>query len=253
MDVLFLGVGECCDPLHPNTALLLRSTPAGKGSLLLDCGFTVPHLFFALELPADEPAALWISHFHGDHFLGTPLLLLRLWEMGRRSPLEIAGPVGVRGKVEAATELAYPGFLQKLCFPLFFTELAPGLCRQVAGLELRCAASLHSQSALAVRIDANGKSLYYSGDGRPTEAGVALARGCGLVVHEAFRVTGETVNHGSVEGCLTFAAAASVSVLALVHLQRRERLDSGEVLHNLAAAHPGIKVLVPRSGDSFSL
>ena len=111
MEIQFLGVGEACDEEHPNTSLLV--TTSKGGSFLLDCGFTTPHIYFGLHRQVDELDAVWISHFHGDHFFGIPLLLLRFWEMGREKRLIIAGQDGVKEKVHSAMELAYPGFIDK--------------------------------------------------------------------------------------------------------------------------------------------
>ena len=50
MEIHFLGVGEACDGSQPNTAILLRTDAEQRaGRILLDCGFSVPHRFFALE------------------------------------------------------------------------------------------------------------------------------------------------------------------------------------------------------------
>ena len=85
--VTFLGVGEACDERLPNTSVLIQPQNKETGSLLLDCGFTVPASFFAYNQDPEDLSAIWISHFHGDHFFGLPLLLLRLYEEGRRAPL----------------------------------------------------------------------------------------------------------------------------------------------------------------------
>ena len=69
LEVVFLGVGEAFDESLPNTSILVRPVEESgpTTTLLLDCGFTAPPLFWR-EMP--EPDALdgiWISHFHGDH------------------------------------------------------------------------------------------------------------------------------------------------------------------------------------------
>jgi ribonuclease BN (tRNA processing enzyme) len=93
MQIHFLGVGEACDGNQPNTSILLKpDIEDTAGRILLDCGFSVPHQYFSLDPSPEELEILWISHFHGDHFLGTPLLLLWFWEMGRQKSLHILGP-----------------------------------------------------------------------------------------------------------------------------------------------------------------
>lgn len=188
MKVTFLGVGEACDPLYPNTSLLVEPKAGGQGrQILLDCGFTVPHLYCSFRPTAEDLEAVWVSHFHGDHFFGVPLLLLRLWELERRKPLFVLGPAGVEAKVRQALDLAYPNFAAKMHYPLLFREVEPGVQVEVAGYQWRTAAGMHSQRALALRLEDGEHALFYSGDGRPTPATEKLAAGCGLVVHEAFQ------------------------------------------------------------------
>lgn len=227
MHITFLGTGEACDPCHGNSSVLVRS---GDNCLLLDCGFSVPHAYFAHE---DDPEALsgvWISHFHGDHFLGLPLLLLRFWEMGRKTALHLTGQPGLRAKALAALELAYPGFGEKLRYPVLFHELVAEEPRAIAGFLLRSAESEHGQPNLALRLEDSRHALFYSGDGRPTPATTRLAGGCDLAVHEAFRMTDQIQGHGSVEGCLAFAGRAKIHSLALVHLERRFRATEGDAI-----------------------
>ena len=255
MKVMFLGVGEACDPLYPNTSLLVQSETAGQSrQLLLDCGFTVPHHYFRFQPVAEDLDAIWISHFHGDHFFGIPLLLMRLWEMDRRKSLFILGPAGVEVKVLQALDLAYPNFAAKMHYPILFREVEPGAKVEAAGCQWRTAAGMHSQRALALRLDDADHSLFYSGDGRPTAATEELATGCDLVVHEAFRLGGETPGHGSIRGCLEFAARIGASNLALLHIQREERLHSQSAIESILKQHSqSCRAWLPEPGESFIL
>jgi len=57
MKVTFLGVGESCDPGRFNTSVLLT---LGDGQqALLDCGFSVPHRYFALNDHPESLAVVW--------------------------------------------------------------------------------------------------------------------------------------------------------------------------------------------------
>ena len=252
MELLFLGVGEACDPVRYNTSILVKDAGVSPVSLLLDCGFTTPHRYFHHCDDPEELHILWISHFHGDHFFGVPLLLLRLWEMGRRSVLTILGPAEVKGKVLEAMELAYPGSAAKLGFSLDFRPLRPGDKLVVAGLEWGCAPCDHSAAALAASVRIGKKRLFYSGDGRPTSQSRHLAAGCDVIIHEAFRYDGSTPGHGSVTGSIEFAEQAGAGMLLLVHMKRDDRRRLGRQIQDMASRYEGLQVLLPEPGDRIT-
>lgn len=250
MEILFLGVGEACDDRYPNTSLYI--TCASGQRFLLDCGFTTPHLYFSHTDNQEELDGVWISHFHGDHFFGIPLLLLRFWEMGRKKDLIIAGQHALREKVLTAMELAYPNFLERLEYRLLFVEIEPGQVQNVKDTRWQVEENIHSQRALSLRIDDGEHSLFYSGDGRPTQGTEILAQGCDLVVHEAFWLHKEVQNHGNVLSCLEFARKAGVKNLALVHLERSCRKQEKEQVMRFLQGHP-FHVFLPEPGEIFSL
>ena len=254
MDVLFVGVGEAFDEALPNTSLLVAARGrTGPRTLLLDCGFTAAHAYWRL---APDPAALdglVLSHFHGDHALGAPALMLRLWQEGRTRPLAVAGPAGVAERFCAALDLAYANLRPKLGFPLDFTELEPGRTAAVAGVALSCAEPEHSPPCLALRLDEPGAALFYSGDGRPTPATEALARGCSLAVHEAYALDGDVPGHGTVAGCIAFARRAGIPRLALVHLSRQVRHQRRAEVDAALRLAPELNPSLPAPGDRLSL
>ena len=254
VEICFAGVGEAFDETTGNMTVLLT---AGAGSttrqVLLDCGFTGAHAFWR---HSGDPAGLdcvWISHFHGDHFLGLPLLLLRFREVGRSAPLTVAGPRGVRDTVEGALELAYPGFLGKLTFPMDFIETGPGPSFDLFDIRWSCAVTDHSVPSLAVRLDHRDGSVFYSGDGSPTPGSRQLAAGCDLIIHEAFALDEAPQGHGSVDGCIEFALAAGARSLALVHMNRDVRRSHLEQIRGRLSALEGMRAFVPDPGERVRL
>jgi ribonuclease BN (tRNA processing enzyme) len=250
MQCIFSGVGEAFDERYPNTSLILA---AGGASLLLDCGFTAAAAFLQhAENPLDLDAVC-ISHLHGDHYFGLPYLLTRSMEEGRTRDLLIVGPEHVQAQVEQAVTLAYASFFDKARFALRFAESAPGRHLEVGGCQLSFAPNDHPQPCLAVRVDAGGASLFYSGDGRPTPETRELARGCGLVVHEAYSLESDVPGHGTVDGVIDFARDVGAKAAALVHVQRRARRERlGEIRERLARA-TDIHAFLPEPGDAYTV
>jgi ribonuclease BN (tRNA processing enzyme) len=254
MNVKFLGVGEAFDEILPNTSIWVRTEDGGKrSSVLLDCGFTAPPPFWQNCTDPDDLDAIWISHFHGDHYFGMPALLTRFWEAGRKKPLLILGQQGVDDAVLEALALAYPSVRGKIAFDLQFRTIEPDQEVEATGLVWQTALNAHPQRDLAVRILSNGKSLFYSGDGRPTQEALALANGCDLIIHEAFHLDQEMPGHGNIMHCIEFARRANARSLALVHIQRDERRNRrGEILRVIGSVED-LRILMPEPGEEIEI
>jgi len=106
---------------------------------------------------------------------------------------------------------------------------------------------------LAVRLDCRGKSVFYSGDGRPTPATAGLAADVDLLVHEAYGLEPDTPGHGGVLGCLDLAQNVGARNLALVHVNRRVRRERAETIRGMLAKAMGDQGLLPEPGDVVAL
>ena len=249
MEIFFIGVGEACDTAHGNNSSLVTTDSGTR--ILLDCGFSVPHQYFRTVPDPTELDYIWISHFHGDHFLGLPLLFLRLWEMGRTHPLPIISQKGISDKVRAALEMAYPGFEEKLSFKLEFHVISPKETASFGGLSWSTALTQHSQYNLGLLLSDGSKKIYYSGDGRSNQQVAKLIQGCDIVVHEAFNLIDTFPYHGSITRCLKLADSANVGRIALVHLNHSFRKNEIEQIKQIVAARPN--TLLPVAGDRLTI
>ncbi len=254
MEITFLGVGKAFDEYLPNTSMLLRTDHEGEPvTLLLDCGYSAPPRFWQLGLKPDTLDGIWISHFHADHAFGLPALLVRFWEEERKGELHILGQKGVEDFARSCLDLAYPNFYPRLGYSLRFIEVEPGEPVTAFGLFWRTAVNDHPQRDLALRLDARGKSLFYSGDGSPTPDTRALAQRCDLLIHEAFQISKKTPGHGTVAGCLEVARAGQARRLAVVHIQRRVRREQIGEIRKLAARAGEVEVTIPEPGDRITI
>ena len=254
MRIRFIGVGEAFDEDLSNTSIWVRAgDERNKNSILLDCGFTVPASFWKNCRDADDLDAIWISHFHGDHFFGLPALLTRFWEMKRTKPLLVLGQHGIEQIVPQTLELAYSSIVGRFAYDVRFLTVEPGDIVEAAGVTWRSAVNGHPQRDLAVRIEKGGKSLFYSGDGLSTDETLSLAHGADLVIHEAFRLEMDIPGHGNIRGCIDFARKAKARALALVHIERHERRQRREDILRMSAEVKDLKVFMPEPGDEVEI
>ncbi|MEJ5299579.1 MAG: ribonuclease Z [Thermodesulforhabdaceae bacterium] len=256
MKITFLGVGEACDEKHPNTSILLEIKNAKSETItvLMDCGFSVPFQFWKYISDPEKLDAVWISHFHGDHFFGTPLLLLRLWEMKRQKPLTIIGQKGIESVIDKALDLAYPGFRSRFAFELFFEEIKEGEAYHFFNLNWISAPTEHSQKNLSVAIETPEGKVFYSGDGKPTKETEEIAKETLLIIHEAFHIEPSVPGHGTVRGVLDMAERARAHSVACVHVQRDVRRNyETQIRQMLLERKSLIQAFLPETGEIIEI
>src|SRR5262249_20841371 len=114
--VVLLGTGNPFpdpDRSGPATAIVVR-----ESAYLVDCGPGVVRRAKAAVLDkgikALEPTNLrvaFVTHLHSDHTVGYADLILTPWVLGRRVPLEIYGPTGIKGMTDHLLEAYRVDFL----------------------------------------------------------------------------------------------------------------------------------------------
>src|SRR5215213_8502222 len=98
-------------------ALLLR---AGGDRLLFDCGEGTQQQLLRSAVGLPELDAIFVTHYHLDHWLGL-LGMLKTFDLrARERPLTIYGPAGLRALVESMRPV-----IGRTGYPLAVTELEP--------------------------------------------------------------------------------------------------------------------------------
>jgi ribonuclease BN (tRNA processing enzyme) len=134
-EVLFVGTSDAFGAGgRRQSAVFVRGS---RGALLLDCGVTTNTGLEAEGIQRDEIDAIVVSHFHGDHFGGIPLLLLgALYEDRRTRPLHIAGPPDIEARVHALADAMGHGIRERdWSFEIRFSEVPPGTTHQLGPAE----------------------------------------------------------------------------------------------------------------------
>lgn len=120
MKIIFLGTGGSLPTKERGlTSIAIRR----KGELLLfDCGEGTQRQMAWTEISPMNVDTIFITHFHGDHFLGIPGLVQTMSLMDRERKLKIFGPSKTKERVSQL--LQTPIFTQK--FEVEIRELEPG-------------------------------------------------------------------------------------------------------------------------------
>jgi len=108
--VVFLGTGGSLpSPKRNVTAVAVQ---LGSEIILFDCGEGTQRQFMFSSASFMKVSAVYISHLHGDHFLGLPALIQSMSFNGRAKQLKVFGPPGMTKTMKDILGLGYftPGF-----------------------------------------------------------------------------------------------------------------------------------------------
>jgi len=238
LTLTFLGSGDAFGSGgRLQTCMLLESD--GR-RWLLDCGATS---LVALRRAGVDPAtidAILISHLHGDHFGGVPFVLLDgQFRRGAR-PLVVAGPPGVEARVAAALEALFPGATGvPRRFETTFVEWRERETTDVAGVSVTAYPVVHPSGAppFALRLQAGGRTLVYSGDTEWTDVLTEAARGADLFVCEAYTFEKKIRFHLDWATLTVHRAALGCRRLIVTHMS-----------DDMLARVPGLDVEAARDG-----
>jgi len=214
--LIFLGTSNAIpDEEHENTHMVV----VGEERIaLIDC---VNSALLRLEragVDFNRLTDVVLTHFHPDHVSGVPQLLMNMWLMGRRRPLDIFGLHYTLDRVEDLM-----GFYGWSEWPNFFPVAFHRLPLEELTLVLECRDFRILSSpvqhfipciGLRVELDQSHKVLAYSCDTQPCPEVLRLAEGADVLIHEA---AGEIPGHSSAAQAGEAAARSEAGALYLIH------------------------------------
>jgi len=203
------------DENHENTHMVIVGK---KRTVLIDC---VSNPILRLQkagVDFNNLTDLILTHFHPDHVSGVPLLLMNMWLMGRRNPLNIYGLHHTLDCIEGLMGFyawsEWPDFFPVAFYRLPMQEMTPVL----ESKEFRIFASpvQHMVPTVGLRLEfiRSKKSLAYSCDTEPCAQVIRLAEGVDVLIHEA---AGAFHGHSSAAQAGEAARQAGVGALYLIH------------------------------------
>ncbi|MGB6500427.1 MAG: ribonuclease Z [Thermoplasmata archaeon] len=166
-----------------------------KELILLDCGEGTQRQFFESSLSFMRVRRVFLTHFHGDHFLGLPGLIQSMSLNRRTEPLDIYGPPDAEEMIARVLRMGYFA----LRFPITVHPLTAGSTVELDGYSVRTAAAEHPVPSLAYRIEEATKRGRFDG-ARAKELGIHGPDFGRLEAGESVRVGSQVVHPSDVMG-----------------------------------------------------
>lgn len=146
-------------------------------------------------ITAQDVKHLFLTHLHPDHTVGLSSMLIAPYVLGRDEPLKIYGPAGTRAMAEhlvqaykiGVHELQYFGPRRMSDLAPEITEIGEGIIFKDERIEVEAIKVVHGNlEAYAFKVLTPHKTIFFSGDTCPVEILIEKAKGCDILVHEAY-------------------------------------------------------------------
>jgi ribonuclease BN (tRNA processing enzyme) len=192
--LILLGTGGGPTP-KPNRAEPAQVIVINGAAYVIDCGNGVARQMVLAGVPLGSIRDIFITHHHSDHNADYGNLLLLAWATNLTAKVNTYGPPPLEKitrlflemndtdiQVRMADEGRPP--LAPLIAPHEITQGGPVM--QDANVKVTAALVDHGaiKPAFAYRFDCPDRSIVISGDTRPSDNLVRLARGADVLVHE---------------------------------------------------------------------
>lgn len=169
---------------------------------------------------------IFISHQHGDHCLGLPMILIREYVQKRENPINIILPEQIKPIITQLLLLVYPELetliAEKVRFYMI-DERTKFKMKITADHLVSAAYGAHGVPSAGIRIEDGTSAVVYSGDTCYSENIVALARKADLLIHEigsGYQVPNLKKHHTTAGEAGNIAAQAQCKKLWFTHIDR---------------------------------
>ncbi len=160
----------------------------GGKPLLFDCGRGAVTQLVSAGIDPAQVEHVFLTHHHLDHTIGLPDVLFGSWIVGRNTAVEVYGPPGTSQFVRSIFEVFKLDFearsrRRRSRLEAIPKEIEEGLVWEVPGCRVSAVRVKHITNSFAYRIDAEDRSIVFSGDTQPCPALVEFAKGADVLIH----------------------------------------------------------------------
>jgi ribonuclease BN (tRNA processing enzyme) len=185
MRLITLGTGNAfAERGRFHSAVAIRT---GRQTVLVDCGPCIMPALARTGIKPEEIDAILVTHLHGDHIGGLPMLLLDYQFRSRRKrPLLIIGSAQCAVRLEALTRLMFKEVTrERRRFPVIYQTIAPGdEVRLRGGIDVRAYRMKHAKEepSLGYRIESAGHVVAITGDTNWCQSIAQMSQGADLLL-----------------------------------------------------------------------
>ncbi len=147
LSIIFLGTGGSWPTVKRNVTSV--AVKRGSEVILFDCGEGTQRQFQKSKLSYMQICNVFITHFHGDHFLGLPGLIQTMQLNDREKPLHIYGPKGMK---KLSSQLVSLGYFRP-SYKVVAREVNDGDVLEFHGYVIRVLKVRHNVPALAYCLE----------------------------------------------------------------------------------------------------
>lgn len=271
MKITMLGTGAALlDPDRGHTSIAVQIQ---EKTYLLDIGTGATRKMIESYIDPLTVEALFLTHLHFDHTADLPVFVIGSWMSNRQTAPVIYGPEGTAAfvnhlfedgafSVDIEARAQYPQRQQNIvALRPDVRVISPGLVYEDDRLRVTAMPVNHIPDEIcncyAFRLEAEDKSIVFSGDTTALPGMVDFARDANLLIHEAtfpeaaieFRNKSGigTASHTSPRELGKIARDANVGHVIATHIGHWD--TTNPILRKLAARHMPAEIMGPQLLD----
>jgi len=196
--VILLGTGNPnpdVDRYGPSIAIVVDSSV-----YIIDFGTGIVRRAVQASIKTSRLTLAFLTHLHSDHTIGYPDLIFTPGVAGRSAPLEVYGPKGLTDMtrhIMAAYEIDLDERIHGLepakrgSYLVNTHEIIEGIIYSDDFIQVEAFSVDHgSLEAYGFKFIVPDRTIVISGDTRPCQNLIDIAKGCDILIHEVYSAVG---------------------------------------------------------------